>query len=107
MYRVMALLSKHPNLTAEEFADHYENRHVPLVLGLSLRPDGYLRHYVQPGGSGEAPGFDVVTQLEFEDQAAYFAWARVAYAPGSGVQEDEERFLDRSRTRSFAVRTEG
>ncbi|WP_344854839.1 EthD domain-containing protein [Amycolatopsis ultiminotia] len=106
MYRVLALLSKHPDLTAEEFADHYENRHVPLVLSLPLQPEHYLRHYVQPGDSGAAPDFDVVTQLEFEDRAAYLAWARMAYAPGSGIEEDEKRFLDRASTRSFTVRTE-
>ncbi|HWD07413.1 MAG TPA: EthD domain-containing protein [Amycolatopsis sp.] len=106
MYRVLALLAKHPDITFEEFVDHYENRHVPLVLSLPVRPDAYLRHYVKPGRAAESADCDVVSQLDFKDRDAYKAWLRVMFAPGSGIVDDEERFLDRTRTRSFPVDTE-
>ncbi|SEP44640.1 EthD domain-containing protein [Amycolatopsis saalfeldensis] len=106
MYRVLALLSKRQSLSFEEFADHYENRHVPLVLGLPVRPDAYVRHYVKPGRAAESAGCDVVSQLDFQDRDAYKAWLSVMFAPDSGIVEDEDRFLDRSRTRSFPVQTE-
>lgn len=40
---------------------------------------------------------------EFVDAATRRRWLSLVLAPGSGVAEDEARFLDRSRTRSFIV----
>jgi hypothetical protein len=45
----------------------------------------------------------VITRLRFEDDAARQAWLARVYAAGSGVAEDEERFLDRTYTRSWVV----
>ncbi|XVU20948.1 hypothetical protein ACQPZJ_27165 [Actinoplanes sp. CA-054009] len=42
-------------------------------------------------------------EIGFADRAAYEQWVSVMYAPGSGVAEEEARFLDRSRTRSYVV----
>lgn len=85
MYRVLALLSKRPGLAFEEFVDHYENRHVPLVLSLPVQPDAYVRHYVKPGRAADC---DVVSQLDFRDRDAYKAWLIVMFAPDSGIVED-------------------
>jgi EthD domain len=46
---------------------------------------------------------DIITELVFPDRHAYEAWVSTMYAPGSGVAEDEARFLDRSKTRSYVV----
>ena len=56
-----------------------------------------------PAERGAEADFDVMTRLRFEDEAARAVWLARVYAPGSGVAEDEERFLDRTRTRSWAV----
>ena len=49
--------------------------------------------------------FDVVTELVFADRGAYQAWMAAVFKPGVAEQivADEERFLDRSRTRAFVV----
>ena len=45
----------------------------------------------------------ISSELEFADAGAYQAWVAVMYAPGSGVADDEAKFLDRSKTRSYTV----
>lgn len=49
--------------------------------------------------------FDVVTELVFKDQAAHEAWATAIGRNGGGekVVADEEKFLDRGRTRAQVV----
>lgn len=104
MITTIALLKARPGLTHDEFVDHYENHHVPLILSLAPAPSAYSRTYLPaPAERGAEADFDVMTRLRFEDEAARALWLARVYAPGSGVAEDEERFLDRTRTRSWAV----
>ena len=70
----------------------------------------YRRSYVDLTGAilsdGVAPpDFDVVTELWFKDRAGYEA---MLAGPGNPevakrVADDEERFLDRAKTRFFVV----
>jgi hypothetical protein len=46
----------------------------------------------------------VVTQLTFADEDTRRAWLALVLAEGSGVAEDEARFLDRSATRGWIVK---
>ncbi|SNY55642.1 EthD domain-containing protein [Paractinoplanes atraurantiacus] len=94
----MAFLVKKPEIGFAELVDYYENHHVPLILSLAPAPLGYQRNFVD--GAGD---FHVVTELVFADRGAYEKWVSAMYAPGSGVAEDEARFLDRARTRSYVV----
>lgn len=123
VYKVVAFLCRKPGLTRSEFIDYYEKQHVPRILDLERQPVGYRRTYPIPrdadttAGAGPDVGprgdeqreavlpeeFDVITELEFESRADYGAWAAEAYAPASGIAADEVNFLDRSRTRSYAV----
>jgi hypothetical protein len=63
--------------------------------------------YLRCAGLGAAAELrddvDIVTELVFADAGAYQAWVAVMYAPGSGVADDEAKFLDRSKTRSYTV----
>ncbi|MFD5828276.1 EthD domain-containing protein [Lentzea sp. NPDC060358] len=104
MITVVVLLKAKEGLTREEFVDHYENRHVPLVLGVAPMIVHYARHYLPEADmAGHPSEYDCMTQLKFEDRAARRAWLTAVLAEGSGVAEDEERFLDRSATRSWTV----
>jgi hypothetical protein len=104
MLKVMAFLVKRPGISSEEFVDYYENRYVPMILSLAPPSARYTRNYIQPGATAR-PGddVDVVTELVFADADACQAWGAVMYAPGSGVPDDEARFLDRSKSRSYTV----
>jgi hypothetical protein len=104
MLKVMAFLVKRPGISSEELVEYYENRHVPMILSLAPPPARYTRNYIQRDVTAEPrDDVDIVTELEFADVGAYQAWAAVMYAPGSGVADDEAKFLDRSKTRSYTV----
>lgn len=99
MFKVMALLTKRADISRADLIEHYEQHHVPLILGLAPAPVVYKRNYTVLDGDGP----DIVTELGFPDRDAYRAWVAVMYEPASGVAEDEETFLDRSRTVSYVV----
>jgi hypothetical protein len=109
MFKLLAYLSKRNGMTMDEFVDYYENHHLPLILSLAPTPMEYKRHYLQRGDSvnvGEASiDFDVVTELQWTDRSAFYAWigAVTGGAAGERVAADEERFLDRSRSRVCVV----
>jgi hypothetical protein len=105
MLKVFAFLTKREGLETRAFIDYYENHHVPLVLSLAPRPPVYKRNYVVRGDElgREDPGidFDVVTELVFPDRPAFAAWLEKLSVEEIGV--DEERFLNRSRTRAYVI----
>jgi uncharacterized protein (TIGR02118 family) len=105
MLKVFAYLSKKPSLDTQEFIDYYENHHVPLVLRLATAPPVYKRNYVLRGDElnrqDDAIDFDVVTEIVFADRAAFDDW--IAKLGVEAIGADEERFLDRSRTRACVV----
>jgi EthD domain len=104
MLKVMAFLVKRPDISREKLIDYYENNHVPLILSLGPPPARYTRNYIQRDVTAEPrDDFDIITELEFADVGTYRAWVGAMYAPGSGVAEDEAKFLDRSKTRSYTV----
>ena len=105
MLKVFAFLTKREGLETKAFIDYYENHHVPLVLSLAPRPPVYKRNYVVRGDglNREDPAidFDVVTELVFPDRPAFAAWLEKLSVEEIGV--DEERFLNRSRTRAYVI----
>jgi len=104
MLKVMAFLVKRQGISNEELIDYYENRHVPMILSLAPPPARYTRNYLQTDANTEPrDDVDIITELEFADVGAYQAWVSVMYAPGSGVADDEAKFLDRSKTRAYTV----
>ncbi len=105
MLKVFAYLSKKEGIERQAFIDYYENHHVPLVLSLASAPPVYKRNYVVRGDAlnrlGDEIDFDVVTELVFPDRAAFADWMENLSDPAIGA--DEERFLDRSRTRACVI----
>jgi hypothetical protein len=116
MLKAVVLLKRKKELTREQFIQHYENNHVPLVRELLPTIGKYVRNYlsersVSAGrqeaavGSAPAPYFDVITELWFGDQGAYDRFIADLNDPSTSkrLQEDEERFLDRSIVQTFSV----
>jgi hypothetical protein len=105
MLKVFAFLTKREGLETRAFIDYYENHHVPLALSLAPRPPVYKRNYVvrgdELGREDPAIDFDVVTELVFPDRPAFAAWLEKLSVEEIGV--DEERFLNRSRTRAYVI----
>ena len=102
---MFAFLAKKDGLSMPGFIEHYETRHVPLILQVAPAPLLYKRRYLERarplGGRAEPVDFDAMTELWFADKDAYRAWMTAIGDPR--VAEDEARFLDRSRTRAYVV----
>jgi len=109
MLKVFGFLCKRAGMETQAFIDYYENKHVPLIRSLAPTPAVYKRNYLMRGNElnkeESAIDFDVVTELVFPDRTAYLAWRALLSKPGSGEQvvADEEKFLDRSRTRACII----
>ena len=105
MLKVFGFLSKREDLETQAFIDYYENHHVPLVLSMAPTPTIYKRNYLVRGDvfnrEEETIDFDVITELAFPDRAAFVDWIEKLAVEAIG--EDEERFLDRSRTRAYVI----
>ena len=105
MLKVFGFLAKRKDLETEAFIDYYENHHVPLVLSLAPTPTIYKRNYLVRGDEfnreEETIDFDVITELVFPDRAAFVDWAERLSVEAIGA--DEEKFLDRSRTRAYVI----
>ena len=107
MPKIVALFQRNPALSPDEFRDHYEQSHVPLIMD-QARPfiTGYSRSYLDysdpysilgPGlkAQGGVPAFDVMTQLEFRDRDAMEGFFRAGREPELAARKraDEKRFL--------------
>ena len=108
--KAVALLKRRDDISHAEFVDYYETRHVPLILSLLPGISGYTRNYADFGEAitgPEAPpfDFDVVTELWFDDRAAYDAAMAVAATPdvAAKIATDESHFLVSAKTRFFLV----
>lgn len=109
MVKVFAFLTRRNGIDTQAFIDHYENKHVPLVLSLAPAPLIYKRNYVVRGDEfnreDNAIDFDVVTELVFSDRDAYVAW--IERLGVDAVADDEHTFLERSRTRACVIDERG
>jgi hypothetical protein len=109
MFKVFGFLTKREGTQMRDFIDYYEHKHVPLICSLARTPVVYKPRYLvrdeKLTKEGGAVDFDVMTELEFPDRAAFLAWMTQLSGPGAGEQvaADEAKFLDRSRTRAYVV----
>lgn len=109
-FKSIALLTKKAGLTREQFIEYYENRHAPLILALTPGIKAYRRNFIDWSGAFESTGpsttdFDCITEVWFEDRAAYEAAMAVLTGPdvAKRIADDEENVFDRSKTRMFVV----
>lgn len=115
MVKLVALFRFKPGMPREEAIAYYEERHVPLANELlaGLLVD-YRRNYPLPDrpvapdhieATAPDPGFDVVTELWFENESGFQEMlARFAIPEvGSRLAADESNFLDRESMTMFLV----
>ena len=118
-YRILLLAYRKPGTTPEEFKAHYEGTHMPLVRALAGEhyPLSHTRRYIHRApGRGETErnaqypasiimgtqadfDFDAISELTFEDQAAFQSFFDFMTQPENAAKlaADEELFLDRSK----------
>jgi hypothetical protein len=103
MLKLILLFRRKPGMSRETFIDYYETVHAPLsvekIPGIAL----YRRMYLEPGQApfghpATEPGFDVVTELGFENVADYDAAVRAFTSPTLGdlFYADMQRLFDLS-----------
>jgi hypothetical protein len=112
IYKFLIFIKRRPDMSPDEFRDYYENVHAK--IGKTIVPDvgafKYVRRYIQPlAGSvaerAEDLEYDEITEVWFKDFEKFKAVAeRVSRGELSPeVEEDEKKFMDRSRTRFATV----
>jgi hypothetical protein len=122
-YTVFMLVTRKAGLTIEQFKDHYENKHMPLIVDVlkDVLPVSHTRHYIKrneaaKGDADVAPpllfvgdastvDYDCITKIELRDEE-HFGQFSAAFANTPRKPEleaDEERFADVAKFRVFAI----
>lgn len=113
MVKLIFMLKRKDDITAQAFRDHYENSHVKLAqkyIGHLL--ERYVRNYplqavLNPSNQSQTPGaspitseYDVITEMYLKDALAVQEMSRIFNDPDINpiLVEDELKFLDRAST---------
>ena len=106
IFKLLILIKRRPGMSTQEFRDYYENKHSKLGgdIGVTVGMIHYVRRYLEPLNGGELE-YDVLTECWFRDRAKFEMVAgplsRGEFPPD--VAADEERFMDRTKTRFLKV----
>jgi len=110
VYKILLFMKRRPGMSMEAFQDYYENHHAPLCAKYASGISRYIRRFLTPhpnpetGEKGELP-YDVITELWFEDEAAFrgtVEYLSTSIMPDE-VVEDEKRLFDRPKLRMATV----
>lgn len=97
MFKSMTLFKRKPGTTMEEFNRYWEKVHGPLVMGVLPGVKRYVQSHAVDLGKGE-PKYDGAAEVWFDDVASYKRAAEFYLSPaGKVIQDDEARFIDRTR----------
>jgi hypothetical protein len=102
--KTLALIARRPDLSRDEFRDHYEQVHAPLAVRTLLEgTTRYVRNHLREQLFGR-PVFDVVSAFWYRDAAAAAEVLRRTETPaGEAIRKDELTFMNKSVNRFFAV----
>jgi len=104
MVKAIALIKRKSGLSREDFRQHYEEVHAPLILKHSVGLKKYVRNHIIVPVGAEEPDFDCITELWYDSVGDYKAsiavWSTKA---GQVIRNDEDSFLDRSKLAFFLV----
>jgi uncharacterized protein (TIGR02118 family) len=110
MIKIVALIRAKPELTPAAFRDYYETRHVPLVRSMLPGMKDYRRNFLSWDETHLVRGpadrnFDAITEVWFEDQAAFDAFKQAFSDPRikQRIEDDEDNFLDRQSVQILIV----
>jgi hypothetical protein len=108
MFKAIALITRRPDMSREQFVEYYANNHVKLVWRVFPWTADYRRNFIDLSQSILAPGvaqpdFDSITEMWFDDRAGYDRMLAAHAEPELDkiMKADEGRFMDRTKTRFF------
>lgn len=98
------MLKRKGGVTREEFLKYWYDKHAPLIVKTFPEPCKYIQnHPLDMPWSGEPP-FDGISEVWFEDLAAYRKFADAYMGErGKVIHEDEKKFLDTSKMPFFVT----
>ena len=120
-FATLLFITRLPTLTPDEFRDYYENKHVPLIrsqapeewdqVSTTVRFVSYQAQTSESGTITYVPDilvgeptfcdFDAVVEYAFADKQYFERFFAAMYADDIRVvrEEDEAKFIDRSKAR--------
>lgn len=107
MMKMIALIKRKAGLSSEQFREHYETSHAPLITELLPFFTDYRRNYQDPSlqfhpdhveAVYQGPDFDVMTEISFASKADYEKMVTALEDPqiAERIRADEEQFIDRA-----------
>ncbi len=125
-YTILLFVTRRPDLSPEEFRQHYENVHIPLAQRLCAGhwPSQFTRQYLaritrrgfggpanpdRPPlllrGDAQVIDYDVVSEMTFETEHAFQAFYKRVYEKdvAAKLAADETKFLELGKTRIVVV----
>ena len=107
MVKVITLLKRKGSLSQEEFSRYWKQTHGMLVSKTVPCVKRYVQNHVVKLPGGREPFMDGVAELWYEDMES---WRKSAewYRSDEGkiIRDDEEKFLDKSKTAFIVVQEE-
>jgi uncharacterized protein (TIGR02118 family) len=107
--KLLVMMKRKEGISIDDFVQHYESSHAPLVLRLLPHLCGYTRNYVRDTlnlrGHDEASTFDVVSEAWFATKEDYQAFLRDNEKPEirTEIMADEAQFIDTATIQLFLV----
>ena len=115
MIKFIMCLTRHPDMTREEFKDYWMNRHGPFFMNNANAMGA--KKYVQShtldtplneglkSSRGMLPEYDGVAEVWFESEEALIAGMSSPEGQklGAALLEDEMNFIDHSKSSAFIV----
>lgn len=111
-YKFISFMARRPDVSVEAFRDYYETVHARIGEEISAKVgvSRYFRRYVDRLPYGQDVDthdfvYDVITEVWFDNREDFerVVGSVPRGALPDGVASDEERFLDRSKTRFVTV----
>jgi hypothetical protein len=114
-FTIRVFVTRKPGLSPDDFKDHWENKHIPLLESLSgpRFPLSHIRHYLARDslnpddrpyvlvGTSEDFTWDAYAEITFESEAQFKDFVPVMSS--REVLEDEERFTVPGKMRAVVV----
>lgn len=116
MIKFVMCITRHPDLTREEFRDYWMNKHGPFFMenASAMRARKYVQSHTLDTPLNEGlrtsrsmrPEYDGVAEVWFDSEAALVEGMSSPEGQklGADLLEDERNFIDHSKSSAFIVK---
>ena len=107
MIKTLSLIKRRPDISRDQFREHYETVHAPLALPHMTGLVRYVRYHVDEefeGQSGDGVGFDVLSGFWYRDAESTAQMMETLQGEaGKPILADELTFMDKPANTFFPV----